>query len=101
MTSIEFDDSTPDDHIQGLAVKVCKEGLYAAVESGRQIKKFIPPDSREKEELVKIALRKDFRYHDPLYFRQCASFERHSFERQFILLNYSNNPNQIREFEIF
>jgi len=49
ISSIEFNDSVPDRRLEAVAVKFAKEGLFAALESGKIIKQYRPSDIELRE----------------------------------------------------
>ncbi|MCX6814385.1 MAG: hypothetical protein NTY20_01915 [Candidatus Aenigmarchaeota archaeon] len=80
MSSIEFNVKLSVKTKEIIAKEFVSKGLFAAFESESEILKYIPQDIEARNELVKLALRKG-RYD------------------QFPIFLYSNNPNEIKEFE--
>ncbi len=80
MSSIEFNGKISAKTKETIAKEFVNKGLFAAFEYDGEIRKHIPQDIDARNELIKWALRKDRYYQFPLFL-------------------YSNNPNEIKEFE--
>jgi hypothetical protein len=85
MCSVEINENVFARELESIATRLVKEGLFVAVESGGSLKRYVPKDMKIRDELVKLALRKEKRRwsgEDP-----CCT-----------ILRYSNNPDKIRTF---
>jgi len=88
MCSVEMNGSVSARELDSVATKLVKEELYVATEMNGSVQKYIPKDAEARSDLVKLAMQKKYG-------------RRFGVEPAFYLLRYSNNPNEIREFDFF
>ena len=86
MTSVEFNGNVSEKRLNKIATKLVKKSLYVATEINGNMKRYLPNDAKEREDMVKLAMQKEYG-------------RRFGVEPAFSLLMYSNNPNEIRDFK--
>ena len=90
MCSINFDDKISDRELQSIIKALVKEGLFVALDGNGRTETYVPKDIDARNELVKIAMRRENSF-IPGWGGTSGS--------SFALIQYSNNTSEIREFE--